>query len=329
MTQRKLDTFFTVITEYNNNKNCFIYNPAERKAYFKSSPETETFITTASKVRLFYVKSDDDLYNPNNDGVPVINEKLITPSIIKSNLQKAIRRCQTDIAISTTLLLLKYDPQAFFRRLPIIFIEDVCLLTSFPVIVWFMMAGNEYKLTNTDVSIIVNIIEQLCSTEKYYDDDESDKSYNKVDLLNPVNLQCSEGYDCLLALFYRAQYGGMKGDINMLHNAINYYKVHPEEIVSIECRVSKLKPDYEFKIIPEAIDFHPIPYLLTYIKDKLYKNYVITITEDEVKSLIWFAHSAENYRKISVHMKSDEVKRSVIWGYIERELTKFRSKYII
>jgi hypothetical protein len=146
MQQRKLDSFFTVITKYDeNNKKCFIYDPINKTAIFAPKPEkTDKFIDTKCNIRLFYRQNH---IVTENDFIPKISTNLSVP-LLKSNLQKAIRRFNKDIALTTSIVLLEKDPLSFLRRLPIIFVEDVCLLDSLPIIIWFMMADKEYKLTN-------------------------------------------------------------------------------------------------------------------------------------------------------------------------------------
>ena len=46
-------------------------------------------------------------------------------SLLKSNLQKAIRRGNVDVALKSAKLLLHKSPNDFWRRLPIIIAEDV------------------------------------------------------------------------------------------------------------------------------------------------------------------------------------------------------------
>ena len=127
--QRKLDSFFKITTAYNEStKNCFIYDPENRSAYFAYKPEqTDKYISTKCRVKLFYREPASP--SPSPVFIPTIATKLNVP-VLKSNLQKAIRRHRVDIALTTTIALLQKDPTEFLRRLPIIYIEDVCLCLS-------------------------------------------------------------------------------------------------------------------------------------------------------------------------------------------------------
>ena len=79
--------------------------------------------------------------------------------LIKSNLQKAVRRCDNQIAIQSALVLIQMAPMELLRRLPIIYIEDVCLMDSYSIVVWLMMADKDYSaLKKRDIDIILNIV---------------------------------------------------------------------------------------------------------------------------------------------------------------------------
>ena len=88
--------------------------------------------------------------------------------LVKSNLQKAIRRCDSQIAIQSALVLIQCAPMELLRRLPIIYIEDVCLMDSYPIVVWLMMADRDYIINNDDIDKLLNIIHSLCVCKKYF-----------------------------------------------------------------------------------------------------------------------------------------------------------------
>lgn len=60
--------------------------------------------------------------------------------LLKSNLQKAVRRHARQAALGTALQLLRQDPAALLRRLPIIAVEDAFWHPWAPAVVWLMMA---------------------------------------------------------------------------------------------------------------------------------------------------------------------------------------------
>ena len=60
--------------------------------------------------------------------------------MLKSNLQKAVRRCETEVATNTAHTILCLSPIELAQRLGIIWIEDACLTRDYPVLVWIMAA---------------------------------------------------------------------------------------------------------------------------------------------------------------------------------------------
>lgn len=79
---------------------------------------------------------DDGSFVP-NDTSPYNAKHL---KMLKSNLQKAVRRCETDVAINTAHTIMCLSPLELAQRLGIIWIEDACLTRDYPVLVWVMSA---------------------------------------------------------------------------------------------------------------------------------------------------------------------------------------------
>ena len=69
----------------------------------------------------------------------IINEK-----ILKSNLQKCIRRGYTDKALRTANQYMEVNMVSFLRRISVIILEDVVLHESFNVIMWLICCGDSY-----------------------------------------------------------------------------------------------------------------------------------------------------------------------------------------
>ena len=298
MQQQKLESFFKIKINHNErNKKCFIYDPATYKAFFTSKPQdTDTFVVTKSNVKLYY-----RFQTPKTITIPTINVDFSIP-LLKSNLQKAIRRCENDIAIQSALAIIQKKPMEFLRRLPIIYIEDVCLLDSYPIVVWLMMADKDYTLTTTDVDILLNIVNSLCHYKDYFDDREK---INRKPIFSHESLQDYENCHELLALFYRSEYGGMKGDMQMLKNAISYYIDYPSKTrQTLYGWIDYAKIDTNLEILVEAIDFHPYPQMLSIL------SRMTQIEKDLIKEFIWYAESGYNIRKPFTHEDSKK--------YIER-----------
>lgn len=323
--QTKLNNFFKVsVKSTSTNKNCFVYSPQSRQAFFTTSSniieDTDLFICSKSGLKLYHRQ------HPSNYNIPnkINNPKNYSIPLLKSNLQKAVRRCKSDIAISTSLYLIQNDLMSFLRRLPIIVIEDVCLIDSFPTIIWFMIAADkDYKLTSYDIDILLNIVWNLCNIHSYYEDDVviCERELNHQLLENEPN-----NSDILLAIYYRSLYGGMGGDMKMLRNSIEYYIKFPEKIIKTTFnninyeRISNTHID----IIPESIDFHPFPHMIEFVK----QNSGTSLPNQKIKEIIWFSLSGVNIRKKYTLDNSEKYSTSFHWRSIKHSVEKFQNSVI-
>jgi hypothetical protein len=315
--QTKLDKFFSITINHDlKNKKCFIYDPDNYKAFFENNPlDNDILLTTKLNIKLYYrlpkkIKSFI---------IPKIEAKQNIP-LLKSNLQKAIRRCQTQIAINSALAIIQREPIELLRRLPIIYIEDVCLMDSYSIPVWLMMAEKEHKLDLIDIDILLHIIKSLCECNIYYDDS---LDYTKQFDLSHKNLQDFEHRDQLLALFYRSQYGGMKGDMKMLKNSLYYYSERPSEILqTVYDSIDYANFDPNLEILPEAIDFHPFPQMINMLVKQT------NLDNNDIKMAIWFAESGLNIRKPLTIDKSREYLQMELWKIIKPRLARIRYIFI-
>ena len=100
------------ISHDKNNKKCFIYDPLNNKAFFDKTPHhTDTFISRKNTgIKLYYRKSHSSI-----DVIPTIHSNYDIP-LLKSNLQKAIRRGNHSVAIQTALAILQKDPMQLLHR---------------------------------------------------------------------------------------------------------------------------------------------------------------------------------------------------------------------
>jgi hypothetical protein len=300
--QKKLEHFFTV-KHSQNIKRCFIYDPANRTAFFAFEPApTDQLQTVTKDVKLYLrVSSQSELKE-----LPHIEHSCPTPLLI-SNLQKAVRRQDTAVALASTLALLEQDPLKLLRRLPIICIEDVAMIDSIPVMVWWMMVP--YRLTQEDKWMILCMVQTLCQIDEACPTDRR----TPPPAMSHESLQCS---DLHLALYYRSQYGGMKGDMVMLQNAISAaLPIHPTQwsVPTIPT---------ELEVLAEAIDFHPFPPLLTQLQKRT------QIDQEIIQSCIWFAESGVNVRKPLTLQQSEEYRQKPEWKKIEPHLDSLRESLV-
>lgn len=319
--QPKLDKFFQYTAKYDkNNKKCFIYDPDNKTAFFDYMPNdtTDNFITSKSGIKLFYRKPKQD----NHMQIPTIKYDYSNVPLIISNLQKAIRRCDNEISMQSALTLIQIAPIKLLRRLPIIFIEDVCLMDTFSIVVWLMMAEKEYgQLKNTDIDILLNIVNSLCNCKKYYDY-KAELYVNNKYSFTYNELQFSEGSNELLSLFYRIQYGGSEGDMQMMNVALDYYKNNPNEIIKTEYNAIDYNKLKELDILEVAIDFHCFPSMLNMLCNMTY------IRKETIRMHIWFAESACNERKEETIDMSNRYKETNEWSKIEKYIEEVRYKLL-
>lgn len=310
--QTKLSSYFKVRIDYNeNHKRCFIYDPGSFRAYFACKPEEgDTFVVKRTGVSL-YLRSSGDL---KEFAAPAFKKYPI--SLLKSNLQKAIRRGKADVALATTLALLSVDSNEFFRRLAIIYIEDVCLMDSYSIIIWFMMADKTYRLVSGDVDIVLRIVNALCKCAGCFE--------HNVESVNDYThelLEVCDGYTNLLSLYYRRLYGGMKGDMDMLVSAIDYYKSGAG--FCVKTQFDPVEPVLELCILNEAIDYHPFPSMVTALCKRT------GFDSDTIKRFIWTVDSGYNYRKPDTIEDSRVHSVEPTWVRLAQHLTIVRQSFLI
>jgi hypothetical protein len=319
MKQSKLDNYFKIIPNYDEkNKRCFIYDPLNYKAYFDTKPEpTDLFILSKPNFKLFYRKPNQN--NIKQIDIPTINCKYSIP-LLKSNLQKAIRRSDNQIAIQSALAIIQIAPMEFLRRLPIIYIEDVCLMDSYSIVVWLMIADKAYgPLSNTDIDILLNIVNSLCNCKTYFPYVNNEVNYN----FTHDTLQFVPNSSQLLSIHYRSEYGGLKGDMQMLKVAIDYYRMNPTKMEkTIYEQINYLKIERNIEILVEAIDFHPYPYMLSILSKLTF------IDKETIKTFIWHVESGYNIRKLDTQVLSKEYIEKPTWIKIEKYLEQVRCDLI-
>lgn len=202
-----------------------------------------------------------------------------TPSILKSNLQKCVRRrCETQ-AYATTLQLLRQDPSELLRRLPIIMLEDTLVHPRyFPELVWLMVAVSKgYTLTTADVQIVLDSVAAcLAATHRYN---------LSVEAADYVDGRGSLTDTIQLCFLLRIVYGGMLFDTEFMERLRQRWAIGSLPICSSELHKGiVVEPFIPVEhIIPEAIDFHCCPAILTDLSG---------VTQDGM----WWCLSAPNVR---------------------------------
>ena len=280
-------------------------------------------------------KQEISIYYKNDESSPKLfkprskNYSTTNISLLKSALQKAVRRQNVDLAVNIAYQLINLDFNEFIRRLAIIIIEDVSLNYDYITIIWFMAASSTKNLilTKNNVKWLLGYIKAITENNYKFNYDKKENVNN----LKFVNNDIFKTHnDILLSLFLKKSFGGMNGDKKMLNFYIDYY-YNKFKNMSISDNFNELNLIVEsvstkMKIIDvldfplEGVDFHCDVGMLKNIK----KNFD-EFSEEDVKLSIWYCSSGINFRQKEIY---DE-KYSLIWEdikYIKYELSK---KYLI
>ena len=226
-------------------------------------------------------------------------------SFLKSNLQKAVRRQNTKIALASAMCI---NQTELLRRLPIIMIEDTALHESFSVLVWFMMADAKggFVMRKCHWEYIMGVISWMCSCPRYdrmimYTNyginDHNPPTETISNLVKKVDKLPNELKNVILSLMMREKYGGMKGDMNMIVNFMSFYTQHGKlcmhNLFSQPIAPVNLGDATEFcegLVIPAAIDQH-----CCNIATKLHNKFK-DVSEYDLKKALWYGGSYFNHR---------------------------------
>ena len=293
----------------------FLYDPNNETAYFTEKLDIERFIFigTADGIQL-WISKDRERFKWN----PTVAKKRCSLPLIKSHLQKAIRRRDCKSALDGLLVMLTLDPLQTLRRLGVIAIEDVCLTKGFSIVTWLMMAHKYHPLTNQDVRFLCNYVQSLVYQESFY---QSRREIPKV-TRQDITVIRESSRDEILALYHRARYGGMKGDQVMLNEATNFYAHSPlsvkRMIIGLPTSIPINKVNQKITVLAEAIDFHPFPQIIS----KIVKD--TGVTAQKVKRLIWQIDSGVNLRKPHTISKRESAMQDHTWQAVNLSLTSCR-----
>lgn len=284
----------------------FIYDPEQRCAFFTDQAAgVEVASRVKNTVQLNMIPSNC-LTTP---VIPILHSSDGTP-LLKSNLQKAIRRRETDVALQTAILLLQRDPMEMLRRLPIIAVEDVSLIDSFPVMVWLMMAGASYRLTTHDIDTVLHIVWTLS------------ESIHAIEYTKCTAAPDIPEESILMSVYYRWKYGGMKGDLELLHGVIRYHNNSDHILATKYKQISYDKISTEPIVLMESIDFHPFPAMLTYL------SLDTGLTKDVIREWIWKVESRINERKAWTHTEACRYRNTPEWRMIEPCIDEVRMSFL-
>jgi hypothetical protein len=252
----------------------------------------------------------------------VVNEK-----ILKSNLQKCIRRGYTDKALKTANQYIEVNIISFLRRISVIMLEDVVLHESFNTIMWLICCGNDYYINHIIKSYLLGVVYFLSKCE--YIERVEKVSYNFYNDIKKINeIENPKELSLLYSLCLRTSYGGMEGDIKMFQSFIKIWleyfenKDNKQIFLYNEIRPIRVNDMMDTKDIhPSSIDFHIFPVVKNIMKD--YPE----IEEDQIKDCIWYNRSSITNKK-DVNSIRKNIRYQEIYKNIEEKLNKLSYYYI-
>ena len=190
---------------------------------------------------------------------------------LKSHLQKCIRRGNL-YSKNTAYEMLFLDNASFLRRLPIIVVEDVILVDTFPILIWLMLMPEVTKRQSV-VMWLIGFVGALTKLNKK-------GNYNKLKQVG------TKADNMVWALEIRKDYGGMKGDMALL-NGVIYDYLNGGDVIKMEINPEKGEPLPADKWELSAIDFHCSDILSRLDTNTSYHN---------LKKIVWNHRSSINFR---------------------------------
>jgi hypothetical protein len=237
---------------------------------------------------------------------PTKTSKLDLASLLKSNLQKQVRRGKP-AAVATAAKLLELDPSEFLRRLVIVSVEDIQIFQETSTVVWLMAAVSKgLILSKIHKDWLLGYVQALVEWPNKMEYDHT-PVHKPFDSLDPT----------LAAINVRVFYGGMAGDMALLQNAIHYHSTSGEPLASLDVQPYTAKLP-KFTISPAAIDFHIWDHLL----DRLHARFNQYSTE-QIKSAIWDNSSSKNYRT-----EFEPNESALCWSVIRNDFHRLGKEYL-
>ena len=276
-----------------------------------------------------FVDKDTEIQNTKIQDTKIQDTKNRYIPILKSNLQKCIRRSDTENALKTAKTMCTLNFLEFIRRLSIIMLEDAVLHESFMVLSWLIAAYPEYKPSINQVQWIYGIV-------KYLADLPFRDNYSYLDTFSIKDLYCdnlSEKHlSILYSLQFRSSYGGLKGDMKMIHSLTDIWKTrmlsnNTDFLLyltnTIKFPKTKYKNILKTEINTAAVDFHCYPKMLSILHTRFPEYSVETL-----QKTIWY-HRSRNTNKKLLEGKDSYCNEYIeIWTLIEEETEKISKIFL-
>jgi len=244
-----------------------------------------------------------------------------SPSLLKSCLQKSVRRGEVDKALAITKSLIAKDSRACLRRLMVIVLEDGLLLPNYDklAVLTDRIRVKGSSLTEEDKTLVLSMVADLTNL-KWRDFEKDNPDYSKDYKIAKL---ADEELALVNAISYRANIGGYKGDTDMMRL---FSKVWNRRFAEGTWNIDKLKSYFADEVIEwadipyatnddiplEGIDFHSTPICKILIK----KPYVAEMIQkamppetrawagewqsdlDILNKIVWVERSGINFKKV-------------------------------
>jgi len=242
-------------------------------------------------------------------------------SLLKSAIQKAVRRGNVDAALSCTKNLLDKDPRAALRRLMIIILEESIIHPDYAKLAVLTDRARQrgMELTEQDKTLVLTIVADITRCE-WRDFDKQNPDY--VEGYKIAKLEDDE-LALINAIGYRVRIGGWQDDMKMCRD---YSRIWSKRFGEGSWNLDKLRSYFTSETaeygdiayagiddIPlEAVDFHSSPVNKILIK----KPYVVEMIRkamppetrawagewrtdlDILNKITWCLRSGVNYKKV-------------------------------
>jgi hypothetical protein len=247
-------------------------------------------------------------------------------ALLKSLLQKYVRRQMCTQALQTAWHLIKLDVDAFLRRIFVIMLEDVSLHASVSVIAWLTSAISKgYKLQAKHIAWLLGLTQYLCLEKcKSFQDAIMSEHYDTSSILRHSYGLClpTTSIDIIRSILFRASYGGMHGDVKMFHWYATQVgqgavPISIQPFGPVDPNILQQLPLDE--VLINGADFHCFPQLIGMIHYQF-----MELSEQDIKRSIWECSSKTNMR---LHQKVDTY-WVTIWEKIKVKTVEFQTQLI-
>ena len=251
--------------------------------------------------------------------------------LIKSHLQKCIRRLLTVKAIETAFVFAQLDLSGLVRRLSVIMIEDVALDASMTVLSWLVAALSKgYLMSQPQIEWLLGVTRWLsdypASDRRSRDSPDALEPVKMIKAVDDATSVSNANKDVLYSLLFRASYGGLKCDTKMfydyaaiwLHRFIQGRELDRREIVSCLIHSGSVKNLNVSDIELSSIDYHCYIQIIKHIKQKHPE-----CSDAEIRRTIWHCSS-----KINLRYPEGNAMTSIVWKAIGADVIQFQKDIV-